>query len=109
MDYTIEWERLSKVFSKFLERTFDDIRIEKRKLSELSNKYADLTDGKPEDGNYLAGVYYRDTEFWVYVPDWSRIIRPTSNTFGDMWKELLMDYFQRRLPEIPISNIIIIH
>ena len=107
MNYTIEWERLSDIFSKFLERTFDDIRIEKGKLSELSNKYADLTFGNPEDGNYLAGVYYRDTEFWVYVPNWSSIIRPISNTFGDMWEELLMDYFQRRLPEIPISKVLI--
>lgn len=99
MDYIIDRERLNKVFAIFLERTFKDLR-----LNELNH----LVDGRPEDGNFLGEVMYsREGEYIIRIPEWSRLIKPLSTTFGDMWEVLLVDYVQDMLPDYLVSKVYI--
>lgn len=85
MDYIIDKERLNKVFVIFLERTFRDIRID---------YHSHLVDGDPEENNFLGSIeysnYYNDTV--LRIPKWSRLIKPLSNVFGDMWEQLILNY-----------------
>ena len=85
MKYSIHRDRLGKVFSNYMERTYDNIRID---------EYFNLVDGDPDQDRYLCGLYYQDGEFVLKVPYWSRAIKPLSNTFGDMWEQLLFDYYK---------------
>ena len=108
MDYIIDRERLNKVFAIFLERTFKDLR-----LNELNH----LVDGRPEDGNFLGEVMYfkqfepnvppRQGEYIIRIPEWSRLIKPLSTTFGNMWEVLLVDYVQDMLPDYLVSKVYI--
>ena len=98
MKYAIEKDKLNKVFATYIERIFDDIRIDEEN---------DLVDGNVNDGTYLGGVVLRDGKYIFSVPNWSRLIRPLSNTFGDMWEELLLDYVRSKLPDYTISKFVL--
>ena len=101
MDYIIDKERLDKVFSIFLERTFRDIRIDYR---------SHLVDGDSEDNNFLGSIeysnYYNDTV--LRIPKWSRLIKPLLNMFGDMWEQLILNYvsilFDYKLSKVVIDG-----
>jgi len=98
MKYSIHRDRLGKVFSNYMEKKFDNIRVD---------EYHNLVFGKPEDNTFLCGMKYMDGEFVLEVPYWSRVIKPLSNTFGEMWEQLLLDYYSDLLPEWLISKIVV--
>lgn len=98
MKYSIHRDRLGKVFSNYMEKKFDNIRID---------EYNDLVFGEPENDTFLCGMKYIDGEFVLGVPYWSRVIKPLSNTFGEMWEQLLLDYYSDLLPEWLISKIVV--
>ncbi len=98
MKYSIHRDRLGKVFSNYMERTYDNIHID---------EYFNLVDGDPEKDTFLCGLEYMDGEYVLKVPYWSRVIKPLSNTFGEMWEQLLLDYYSDLLPEWLISKIVV--
>ena len=98
MKYSIHRDRLGKVFSNYMERTYDNIHID---------EYFNLVDGDPEKDTFLCGLEYMDGEYVLKVPYWSRVINPLSNTFGEMWEQLLLDYYSDLLPKWLISKIVV--
>ena len=103
MKYSIDREKLNKVFSKFLESTYKDIRID-----ENGDLVSGVDTGNIADTTYLAlrGRQKEKDGYVLSVPAWSKAIRPLSNTFGDMWLELLSDYVKNNSHEYPISKIV---
>lgn len=100
MDYIVNKEQLNRAFSKFLESRFRDIHIDNN---------GDLAVYIDRDKNLLAlrGRSKESGTDVLFVPTWSRLVGPLSNTFGDMWVDLLLDYVKDKSQKYPISKIVI--
>jgi hypothetical protein len=106
MNYTINEDRLYKVFSRFLKENMGKLYYD-----EPDNEFYHFVNGMQKSFGYLGWNSEPDTPFHFYFY-WqtgnnlvSELPRTISSLFGDNYRDLLLRYLNEHFPSFPITEI----